>query len=107
MWIVSFWHIFHILSYLILFQSLALVPCGGRRKLPRASVVCSYIFSSTGICVGKTLFSYFQFLNVWLYLIQLKNLPRLLIVICLFFGFCVIKFYRSSNFSIPSVSDEG
>ena len=66
MWIVSFWHIFHILSYLILFQSLALVPCGGRRKLPRASVVCSYIFSSTGICVGKTLFSYFQFLKFWL-----------------------------------------
>ena len=46
MWIMSFWHIFHILSYLLLFQSLALVPCGGHRKLPRASVVCSFIFSS-------------------------------------------------------------
>ena len=90
MWIVSFWHIFHILSYLILFQSLALVPCGGRRKLPRASVVCSYIFSSTGICVGKTLFSYFQFLKFWLSPKQLINLHRLVILI--FFGFCILVY---------------
>ena len=58
--IVSFWHIFYILS-LILLRSFSLVLCGGHKKLPRALVVYSYLFWGTETFVGKIQFTSFQY----------------------------------------------